>query len=133
MAKINDMLIPNVSSIPSQRNVDTSNRLANGQKSDFAQLVKEAQTTEAKKGVELSTHAAKRLQERNIAFDGDEYVKLQEALGKLRMKGGHDSLVITNKAAYVMDVDRGMVVTAVDRDSMGENVFTKIDSTIFMN
>jgi len=25
------------------------------------------------------------------------------------------------------------VVTAVDKESMGENVFTKIDSTIFMN
>ena len=87
----------------------------------------------ASQGVELSTHATKRLQERNIEFDTNEYVKLQEALGKLRQKGGHDSLVITNKAAYVMDVDRGMVVTAVDKESMGENVFTKIDSTIFMN
>ncbi|MES2394179.1 MAG: hypothetical protein V4555_21280, partial [Acidobacteriota bacterium] len=48
----------------------------------------------------------------DIAFDGAEYLKLQEALGKLRNKGGHDSLVITGKAAYVMDVDRGTVVTA---------------------
>jgi len=73
------------------------------------------------------------LQDRNISFDGEEFVKLQEALGKLKQKGGHDSLVITNKAAYVLDVDRGMIVTAVDRESMNENVFTKIDSTIFMN
>ncbi len=131
MSRINELLIPNVTSLPSKGKAESSNKLAPGQKSEFDQLVKSAQG--ASQGVELSTHATKRLQERNIEFDTNEYVKLQEALGKLRQKGGHDSLVITNKAAYVMDVDRGMVVTAVDKESMGENVFTKIDSTIFMN
>ena len=130
MSRINELMIPNVTSVPSKSTNDTSNRLQAGQQSEFSQLVQEAAT---KKDVQMSGHAVKRLQERNIAFDGDEYIKLQEALGKLRQKGGHDSLVITSKAAYVMDVDRGMVVTAVDKDSMGENVFTKIDSTIFMN
>ena len=130
MARINELMIPNVTSVPAKGSTDTSNRLQPGQKSEFGQLVQNATTS---KEVQMSGHAVKRLQERNIAFDGDEYVKLQEALGKLRQKGGHDSLVITSKAAYVMDVDKGMVVTAVDRDSMGENVFTKIDSTIFMN
>lgn len=131
MSRINELLIPNVTSLPSKGKAESSNKLVPGQKSEFDQLVKSAQS--ASQGVELSTHATKRLQERNIEFDTNEYVKLQEALGKLRQKGGHDSLVITNKAAYVMDVDRGMVVTAVDKESMGENVFTKIDSTIFMN
>ncbi len=131
MSRINELLIPNVTSLPSKGKAESSNKLAPGQKSEFDQLVKNAQGPS--QGVELSTHATKRLQERNIEFDTNEYVKLQEALGKLRQKGGHDSLVITNKAAYVMDVDRGMVVTAVDKESMGENVFTKIDSTIFMN
>ena len=131
MSRINELLIPNVTSLPAQGKPDTSNRLQSGQKSEFEQLVKDAAGAR-KADVQMSTHATKRLQERNIAFDGAEYVKLQEALGKLRQKGGHDSLVITDKAAYVMDVDKGMVVTAVDRGSMGENVFTKIDSTIFM-
>lgn len=132
MARINNMLIPNVTSIPSEQGkAEKSNRLQQGQTSEFGKLMQETGKSQEKVG--LSTHAQKRLEERNIAFDGEEYLKLQEALGKLRGKGGHDSLVITNKAAYVLDVDRGMVVTAVDKDSMGENVFTKIDSTIFMN
>lgn len=132
MARINNMLIPNVTSIPSEQGkASSSNRLQQGQTSEFGKLMQETGKSQEKVG--LSTHAQKRLEERNIAFDGEEYLKLQEALGKLRGKGGHDSLVITNKAAYVLDVDRGMVVTAVDKDSMGENVFTKIDSTIFMN
>jgi flagellar operon protein len=131
MARINDMLIPNVTSLPSKGSAGASaNTLKSGEQSEFAKLI--GGNAPVEKKVELSTHAAKRLQERNISFDGEEYVKLQEALGKLRTKGGHDSLVVTGKAAYVLDVDRGMIVTAVDRESMGENVFTKIDSTIFM-
>lgn len=132
MARINDMLIPNVTSIPSEKGkAEKSNRLQAGQESEFSKLIQEA--GKSKDHVGISTHAQKRLEERNISFDGDEYLKLQQALGKLRGKGGHDSLVITAKAAYVLDVDKGMVVTAVDKESMGENVFTKIDSTIFMN
>ncbi len=131
MARINDMLIPNVSGLPAQgKDAGAANRLKSGEKSEFSELL--AKGVPEKNSIELSTHAAKRLQDRNIAFDGEEYLKLQEALGKLRTKGGHDSLVVTGKAAYVLDVDRGMVVTAVDRESMNENVFTKIDSTIFM-
>jgi flagellar operon protein len=59
-------------------------------------------------------------------------MKLKEAISKLRAKGGHDSLVVTSKAAYVVDVDKNTVVTAVDKNNMNENVFTKIDSTLFM-
>lgn len=132
MSRINELLIPNVTSLPQEQKSQQSNKLQSGQKSEFADLIGKA-AAEPKQGVELSTHAQKRLQERNISFDTQEYLKLQEALTKLKQKGGHDSLVITGKAAYVLDVDRGMVVTAVDRDSMSENVFTKIDSTIFMN
>ena len=140
--KVNSFLIPNVSSIPSDKKVDQANALKQGEKSEFKGLVdqlsnndlRQPQVTKKDVGadVTVSTHAMKRLQERNIELDGNEYMKLKEAVSKLRAKGGHDSLVITNKAAYVIDVDKNTVVTAVDKNNMNENVFTKIDSTIFM-
>ncbi len=139
MSKVNSFLIPNVSTLPTDtQKAGQSNALKNGQASEFKGLMERElvrpQITPKDIGPELkvSTHATKRLQERNIELDGDEYVKLKEAIGKLRAKGGHDSLVITGKAAYVVDVDKNTVVTAVDRNSMNDNVFTKIDSTIFM-
>lgn len=143
MAKVNNFLIPNVTTLPSEvEKAEKSNTLKPGEKSEFKGLVdqfsqtdlRRPQVTERHVGpdVNVSTHAMKRLQERNIELDGSEYMKLKEAIGKLRNKGGHDSLVITNKAAYVVDVDKNTVVTAVDKSSMNENVFTKIDSTIFM-
>lgn len=139
MSKVNSFLIPNVSSLPSDaQKAEKSNALKQGEKSEFKGLIEEQlrqpQVTQKDVGadVNVSSHAMKRLQERNIELDGNEYMKLKEAVSKLRAKGGHDSLVITNKAAYVIDVDKNMVVTAVDKNNMNENVFTKIDSTIFM-
>ena len=145
--KVNSFLIPNVSSLPSDiQKAEKTNALKQGEKSEFKGLVDELskesgkqdlrqpQVTEKNVGqdVQVSSHAMKRLKERNIELDGNEFMKLKEAVSKLRAKGGHDSLVITNKAAYVVDVDKNTVVTAVDKDKMHENVFTKIDSTIFM-
>ncbi len=145
MSKVNSFLIPNVSSLPSDvQKAEKTNALRQGEKSEFKGLVdqlsngsgdlRQPQVNERHVGqdVQVSTHAMKRLQERNIELDGNEYMKLKEAMAKLKTKGGHDSLVITNKAAYVVDVDKNTVVTAVDKNNMNENVFTKIDSTIFM-
>lgn len=139
MSKVNSFLIPNVSSLPTDNQKgEKINTLKPGEKSEFKGLINEQligpQVTEKDLGrdVNVSSHAMKRLQERNIELDGNEYMKLKEAVSKLRAKGGHDSLVVTNKAAYVIDVDKNTVVTAVDKNNMNENVFTKIDSTIFM-
>jgi flagellar operon protein len=141
--KVNSFLIPNVSSLPADnQKAEKANALKQGDKSEFKGLVdklsnedlRQPQVTGKDVGqdVHVSTHAMKRLQDRNIELDGNEFMKLKEAVSKLRAKGSHDSLVITNKAAYVVDVDKNTVVTAVDKNSMHENVFTKIDSTIFM-
>lgn len=132
---INSILIPNVTKTPQQKSVDVSNQLPKGEKSEFANLLKEKVDSgkPLHDGINLSSHAAKRLQERQIDFDGTEYLKVKEAIGRLKEKGGRDSLVVTDKAAYIVDVNNAKVVTAVDKGSMNENVFTKIDSTLFMN
>lgn len=127
------MLIPNVTKLPGQKQVDVSNKLPQkGKPSEFGELLKQQESRPLHGGIDISAHAAKRLQERQINFDGNEYMKVKEAMGKLKAKGGRDSLVITDKAAYIVDVKNNKVVTAVDKGSMNENVFTKIDSTVFV-
>ncbi|MCT4642058.1 MAG: hypothetical protein N4A33_07130 [Bacteriovoracaceae bacterium] len=131
---INNLLIPNVTRTPSDKKVDSSNALQNkGANTEFSELLKAKSNPAVNEGVSLTSHAAKRLEERNIDFDGKEYMKIKEAISKLQQKGSKDSLVITDKAAYVIDVNKEKIVTAVDKMSMNENVFTKIDSTVFMN
>ena len=60
-------------------------------------------------------------------------MKVKEAMTKLKDKGSQSSLIVSDKAAYIVDVKNNKLVTAVDKDSMSDNVFTKIDSTIFIN
>jgi flagellar operon protein len=142
--KINNILIPNVTKLPSQKNIDSANKLNPGESSEFKSLLdstldqspNETSTdllSPQPKGLNLSTHAMRRLQERNLSLDKEEYAKLQSAMDKLKLKGGQDSLVITGKAAYILDVAKNTIVTAIDKDNIAENVFTKIDSTILMN
>ena len=131
MAKeINNFLIPQVNKSSPEKKIDNANKIKSGEKSEFSSLLEK---TESKNDVQISAHAAKRLFERDIDFNGDEYMKVKDAITKLKAKGGQDSLVITSKAAYVVDVKNSKIVTAVDKDSMSENVFTKIDSTYFVN
>lgn len=137
--KIQQFLIPNVSKLPKHQNVDVSHRLKDGtqenvQADEFKNLLKsQIETTQKEHGIELSMHAAKRLQEREIEMDSGEFLRVKEAIHKLKNKGGRDSLVVTNNAAYIVDVQNNKIVTAMDKNNMAENVFTKIDSTVFIN
>jgi len=133
--KINNFLIPNVSKLPSHKNVNLKENLEGKVNQDeFKNLLKEkVQDAKENHGISLSIHAAKRLQERDLNMDSDEFFKLKGAMEKLKTKGGQDSLVITSKAAYIVDVPNNKIVTAIDKDNMLDNVFTKIDSTVFMN
>jgi flagellar operon protein len=132
-----EMLIPNVTRVPGQKKVDHSNRLPKqGGKSEFNEILKQHSVESNQPlhgGLNVSSHAAQRLQERSIDFNGDEYMKVKDAMAKLKAKGGKQSLVVTDKAAYIVDVKNNKLVTAVDKASMNENVFTKIDSTLFVN
>lgn len=135
-AEINSILIPNVTKTSNNRSVDVSNKLLKSEgSSEFSELLKAKVSHERPLhgGIELSTHAQKRLQERQIDFNGEEYMKVKDAMTKLAAKGGKNSLIISDKAAYIVDVAKNRVVTAVDRNNMSDNVFTKIDSTMFTN
>ena len=134
--ELNNILIPNVTRTPQQKSIDKSNQLPKeGEISEFKELLNSQ--IENKKplhgGINLSSHAAQRLQERKIDFNGEEYAKVKKAMAQLKEKGGQNSLIISDKAAYIVDVKNNKVVTAVDKESMMSNVFTKIDSTVFIN
>lgn len=135
-AEINNILIPNVSKTSVNKKVDVSNKLPKeGANSEFSEILKSKVGAENKlnHGINLSTHAMKRLQERQIDFNGEEYMKVKDAMAKIAAKGGKNSLIVSDKAAYIVDVANNKVVTAVDKNNMSENVFTKIDSTMFIN
>lgn len=78
----------------------------------------------------FSTHAAKRLAQRNIQFSPDQMARLQSALNKVRAKGSRESLFLTPDAALVVGVKQGIVITAMDRNDLKDAVITNIDATV---
>lgn len=102
----------------------------------FAELLEERiqqkpATTESQ-SLKFSAHAQTRLESRGIDLSAEDLVKLQGAVNKARDKGSKESLILTDKAAFIVSVKNQTVITAVDRESLKENVFTNIDSTIMI-
>ena len=132
---INNIFIPQVTKRPGEKQVDLSNKLSSsGETSDFRTLLDHQLTgLPESHGLKISHHAAKRLKERKIHVDSDEWMRIKEGVDKLKAKGGQDSLVITDYGVYIVDVKNGTIVTAIDKQDMAKNVFTKIDSTVFID
>lgn len=82
--------------------------------------------------LKFSTHAQKRITMRNLKVDENEIANLEKGVGKLRQKGGKDSVVLLNEKAYVISVKNNTVVTIIDSENLNENVFTNIDSMIIL-
>jgi flagellar operon protein len=130
--KINSEILSRITSKP-QSKVGKLDQLKNAKKNEFQELFqKHVDNAADKSDLQISKHAAKRLEERNLSIDSSEYLKLKEAVNKLQSKGGKESLVVTSNAAYIVDVNKNKIVTAIDKEKMSENVFTNIDSTVFV-
>lgn len=82
--------------------------------------------------LKFSNHAKQRLESRNIKLTEADIEKLTEAVAKVREKGARDSLVLMQDLALVVSVKNNTVITAVDGESLKENVFTNIDSAVIV-
>ena len=83
-------------------------------------------------GLKFSSHAIERMQSRGIKFGPEDMKKLNDAVDKAVQKGSKDTLVIMGESAFVVSAKNKTVITAMDKNQMKENVFTNIDSTVFM-
>jgi flagellar operon protein len=80
----------------------------------------------------FSQHALNRLKERGIELAGSDLSKLESAVEKAAEKGAKESLIMMGNVAYVVSIVNRKVITAVDEAHMKENVFTNIDSAVFL-
>ena len=80
--------------------------------------------------VRFSNHAQKRLQIREIQLSQDNVERLSTAIDKAEKRGGKNSLVLVDDLAFIVNVQDRLVVTAMDKSSSGEGVFTQIDSVV---
>lgn len=80
----------------------------------------------------FSAHAQQRMASRGIHLDPEDEARLREAVDKAQAKGARDSLILLRDMAFVVSVENRTVITALDGQSLRENVFTNIDSAVVM-
>jgi flagellar operon protein len=83
-------------------------------------------------GVKFSSHALERLQRRNISLTPERMAKIDSAVAKAAEKGSRESLILMDDLALIVSIKNKTVITAVDGESIRENVFTNIDSAVIM-
>lgn len=87
-----------------------------------------APSTSGAEPLKFSAHAMARLQSRNISLTDSDVSRMNAMADKAAAKGAKNSLFIVRDVAMVVSIKNRTVITAVDSDSMRENVFTNIDS-----
>ncbi len=87
---------------------------------------------EEQSGVRFSAHTLERLRERGISLEGDQLGRLADGVDRAGEKGAVDSLVLMDDMAFIVSVRNRTVVTAMTGESLRENVFTNIDSTVIV-
>ncbi|HET7658319.1 MAG TPA: TIGR02530 family flagellar biosynthesis protein, partial [Bacillales bacterium] len=88
----------------------------------FGQVLQEEVQRSA--GLNISKHAAQRMNERNISIEPGQWKSIQHKVLQARQKGITDSLVVTKNAALVVSAKNNTVVTAMDRKEASTHIFT---------
>lgn len=83
-------------------------------------------------GLKFSAHAQKRLSSRGISLSEGDLKNINGAVSLAAQKGARESLVLMNDLAFVISVKNRTVITAVNGESIKENVFTNIDSAVIV-
>lgn len=96
---------------------------------DFGKVLEKAQQNNELK---ISAHAMDRLRERNINLSDSDMSNLKTAVESIRSKGGREALILYNNVAYITSIKNNTIITAVDSNSLKENVFTNIDSAMIV-
>jgi len=87
---------------------------------------------DSEKELKFSKHALERLGTRNISITSEKMDKLNSAVEKADLKGAKESLILMDDLAFVVSIKNKTVITAVDGNSVKDNVFTNIDSAIII-
>jgi flagellar operon protein len=82
--------------------------------------------------LKVSGHAQTRLNSRGIELDQGAWDRVMNGVDRAAAKGAKESLVMVDNVALVVSIRNRTVITAVDKDSLKDNVFTNIDSALIV-
>jgi len=108
------------------------NNIKTEEQQDFKDVFKAALENSQAWDIKFSKHAIRRMEDRKIELSTRQLQNLRDALAKVKSKGVKDSLILMENTAFIVNVPTRTVVTAVDNNSIRENVFTNIDGAIII-
>lgn len=82
--------------------------------------------------LKFSNHALERMNTRGIHFTPEQVTKIEQGMQRAGEKGAKEALVLTDDSALIVSLKNNTVVTVMDKNMLKENVFTNIDSTVFV-
>lgn len=83
-------------------------------------------------GFNISKHAAERIKSRNIELNEADMKKINQGMNDAEGKGAKDCLILYKDVALIASIKNRTIITAVDKDSGKEKVFTNIDSVVLL-
>jgi flagellar operon protein len=113
---------------PAPRPAGTPVEIPPSSSQSFRSILDQTAASGSSEPLRFSAHAMQRLQSRNISLTGDDVARMNAMADKAAAKGAKQSLFILRDTALVVSIKNRTVITAVDQDSMKDNVFTNIDS-----
>jgi flagellar operon protein len=99
----------------------------------FRDMVRQTADTTQGEPLKFSAHALARLQSRNIQLSPNDMARMNAMADKAAAKGSKQSLFMMGDVAMVVSIKNRTVITAVDGDSMKDNVFINIDSAAIID
>jgi flagellar operon protein len=126
--KVGHSYFPNTPIVNNHTTKAKVNHSQNVNKS-FAQHL---QQTLQEPNLKFSQHAKVRLEERGIDLSTELISRLNNGIKKAQEKGSHESLLLMEGLAFVVSVKNQTVITAMDQQSMADQVITNIDSAVLL-
>ena len=83
--------------------------------------------------IKVSSHANRRLSERNILLNDGDLKTLSKAMDQASSKGANQSLMLYKDMAFIASVRNRTLITAMDPKDSKEKIFTNIDSAIIVD
>ena len=117
------------SKINENKNGNIAKQNATFQGKSFDEILKEKSNAN---NINFSKHALERLNDRNIKLTDSQINRLNTGLNLAKEKGINDSLILMDDLAFIANTKNNTVITAVDKNSVKENVFTNINGAVII-
>lgn len=82
--------------------------------------------------LKFTKHADERLRQRNIILSDEQMKRLNEGALKANEKGIKESLVIMDSLAFIINTKSNTVITAMEKNTDSDNVYTNIDGAVII-